>query len=189
MISVSLAEESLPHGKRLGSSPFIRRKRRLKVDKSLNPRSNAMVDTASSDRRRRTAARWRRVCSTNWCGVMPTTCQERPQEMIRAHRCFACDIRQRKMLFRVRLDFSQRLGDAPLVASARRTRGFASTDERAGHHAGKTQRQFLELRAIVVVARGSAAAMSGSSAGTGGRRGTVNAARRAAGTAATIDSR
>src|SRR5262249_999247 len=48
----------------------MRRKRRLKVERSLNPASKAIAEMLSSVRRSRTAARCSRVCNTYWCGVM-----------------------------------------------------------------------------------------------------------------------
>jgi hypothetical protein len=44
-----------------GLTPMIRRKRRLKVERSLKPASNAMAEMLSSVRRRRTAAVQARV--------------------------------------------------------------------------------------------------------------------------------
>src|SRR5262249_24250366 len=53
-----------PARKALGVMPINRRKRRLKVARSLNPASNATVETGSTPARSHRAARWSRVRRT-----------------------------------------------------------------------------------------------------------------------------
>ena len=139
---------------------MTRRKRRLKVDRSLKPASKAIVEIASSEHAQPHRRPVQPCPEQELVGRHAGNLPERAQEMIGAGRRLIGQCGQRNRSVGIEFDPPHRLGHAFLVAAARACRSAGAASEPAATTAPARRRPSSSNASLSPISRAASASAS-----------------------------